>query len=109
MHVIIITESTLLLQTVDCSQHIQRDKLIIYYVYLHCSSSEVLNFIIFISSRVGVTKEISPIDWMQTLPLGHFLKKQSEPFGKLDINIVWKTDLHPGFTCVKHKVDKLEK
>ena len=53
--------------------------------------------------------EGSPVDWMLALPLYHFLKGQSEPFGEPGTSVMWERDMNLGLSVVKQKVNKLEK
>ena len=53
--------------------------------------------------------EGDPVDWMKALPLCHFLKKQSEPFGKQDMKISTKGEEEHGLNAAKQKVVKIEK
>ena len=58
-----------------------------------------------------VGKEVSPIEWMLALPLYHFLKKQSEPFGELNLTTVtvWEKEQDLGLKSAQQKTKKLEK
>ena len=54
-------------------------------------------------------KETSLDEWLFALPLCHFLKKQSCPFGKQETKIDWERDERHGLTAAKNKAAKLDK
>ena len=51
----------------------------------------------------------SPIEWMLSLPLYHFLKQQSEPYGEAELEIHWEWDLHLGLNSAKRKASNSER
>jgi hypothetical protein len=48
----------------------------------------------------------SPVEWMLSLPLYHFLKQQSEPYGEVELDICWERDLHLGLKNAKSKASR---
>lgn len=54
-------------------------------------------------------KETSLDEWMCALPLCHFLKKQSCPFGEQETCIDWERDISHGLDAAKKKAAKLDK
>jgi hypothetical protein len=51
----------------------------------------------------------SPVEWMLSLPLYHFLKEQSEPYGEAELKILWERDLHLGLNSAKRKASNSER
>ena len=51
----------------------------------------------------------SLIEWMQSLPLYHFLKQQSEPFGEIELTVAWEKDLELGLRDAKQKASNSER
>ena len=57
----------------------------------------------------GIKSKESPIEWMLALPLYHFLKEQSEPFGESEINVKWEREQSLGLKNAQQNSYKLEK
>ena len=57
----------------------------------------------------GMKDDGSPIEWMLSLPLHHFLKQQSEPYGEAELDVVWERDLALGLRSARKKARNLEK
>ena len=57
----------------------------------------------------GIKEEVSPIEWILALPLYHFLKEQSEPFGGPDISVMWEREQSLGLKSVQYKATSLDK
>ena len=56
----------------------------------------------------GIRDGGSPIEWMLALPLYHFLKKQSEPFGEPGLSVVWEMEQSLGLKSVQQKSHSME-
>ena len=57
----------------------------------------------------GMKDDGSPIEWMLSLPLYHFLKQQSEPYGEAGSKTSWEWDLHLGLNSAKRKASNSER
>jgi hypothetical protein len=85
------------------------------YFFLHpCSiRDDVIYDLRSLCQKVaGLRDEGSPIEWMLALPLYHFLKEQSKPFGKpiLTTCAEWESDVvNLGLNSAKQKAKKLGK
>ena len=51
----------------------------------------------------------SPIEWMLSLPLYHFLKRQSEPFGEPELTVAWERELAVGLKSAQEKSSTKER
>ncbi len=51
----------------------------------------------------------SAIDWLLALPLYHFLREQSEPFGEPELTIIWEREQSLGLKSGQLKANKTEK
>ena len=77
---------------------------------LRSTCVEVSDYIGNLCKKVAVMKtEGSPIEWMLALPLYHFLKEQSEPFGEPELTVLWERELIIGLKSAQQKANKLEK
>ena len=57
----------------------------------------------------GMKNDGSPIEWMLSLPLYHFLKQQSEPYGEAKLDIHWERDFNLGLKSARRKASNLER
>jgi hypothetical protein len=57
----------------------------------------------------GMKDDGSPIEWMLSLPLYHFLKQQLEPYGEAELEVRWERDLHLGLNSVKRKASNSQR
>lgn len=69
----------------------------------------IYNLYSFYQKVAVVGEEVSPIEWMLALPLYHFLKKQSEPFGELDLTTVREREQGLDLKIAQQKTKKLKK
>ena len=56
----------------------------------------------------GINNEGSPVEWMLALPLYHFLKERSEPFGEPELTITWERELSLGLKSVQQKAKSMK-
>jgi hypothetical protein len=54
----------------------------------------------------AIKSDGSPVEWMLSLPLYHFLKQQSQPYGEAELDICWERDLHLGLNDAKSKASR---
>ena len=72
-------------------------------------SQEAIGFINHICKRIALMKDTLLDQWMVVLPISHFVKQQSEPFGKEETIISWDRDHDFGLDAAKQKALKAEK
>ena len=76
----------------------------------HRTCTEVSVYIGHLCKKVaGMKSEGSAIDWLLALPLYHFLKEQSEPFGEPELTIIWEREQNLGLKNAQLKASKTEK
>ena len=76
----------------------------------YSSRDEVSEYLCNLCKKVAGSKNGgSPIEWMLALPLYHFLKEQSEPFGEPELNIVWEREQSLGLKSVQQKSNSMER
>ena len=72
--------------------------------------AEVNDYLCQLCKRVaGMKEEGFPTDWMLALPLYHFLKEQSEPFGERELTVDWAREQNLGLKSAQQKAEKLQK
>ena len=69
---------------------------------------EVSDYLRYLCKKLAGKDGGSPIEWMLALPLYHFLKGQTEPFGEPELTIKWEREQDLGLKSVQQKSNSLD-
>ena len=66
-------------------------------------------FVTHMCKKLASMSDGDPVHWMKALPLCHFLKDQSEPFGKQDMTISMEREEEHGLKLARIKAARIDK